>query len=138
MRAIGEDEAVANHTGVNTTFTKVLVFGVSAALISATGALLTPRWTYVDPNIAFNPLLSFLVLIMALLGGGGRLYGPALGAVPMVLLFEVLSATFPHQFNIVLGACFVIIVFFLPAGVVGGIESLVARLRAWRAAGGPS
>ena len=46
----------------------------------------------------------------------------------MVLLFEVLSATFPHQFNIVLGACFVIIVFFLPAGVVGGIESLVARL----------
>lgn len=138
LRAIGEDEAVANHTGVNTTFTKVLVFGISSGLIAATGALLTPRWTYVDPNIAFNPLLSFLVLIMALLGGGGRLYGPALGAVPMVLLFEVLSATFPHQFNIVLGACFVIIVFFLPAGVVGGIESLVARLRAWRAAGGPS
>ena len=34
-----------------------------------TGAVMAPRWTYIDPAIAFNPMISFQVVIMALLGG---------------------------------------------------------------------
>jgi branched-chain amino acid transport system permease protein len=105
---------------------------VSAALISATGAILLPRWTYIDPNIAFNSRVSFEVLVMALLGGTGTLLGPALGAIPLVFLFEFLSGTFPHQFTIVLGLCFVLIVFLLPQGVTGAIETALARGGAWR------
>lgn len=134
LRAIGQDEAVANHTGINTTVVKVTVFALSAAFMSATGAAMMPRWTYIDPNIAFNPLVSFLVLIMALLGGAGRLHGPALGVIPLAILFEILTAEFPREFSIVLGACFIIIVFFLPQGVLGAIEMLGARAR--RMAGG--
>ena len=52
---------------------------------------MAPRWTYIDPAIAFNPMISFQVVIMALLGGAGTLLGPLLGVVPLVLLFEVLS-----------------------------------------------
>ena len=58
---------------------------------------MAPRWTYIDPAIAFNPLLSFQVVIMALLGGAGALFGPLLGVVPLVLLFEVLTANFPND-----------------------------------------
>ena len=58
---------------------------------------MAPRWTYIDPAIAFNPMMSFQVVIMALLGGAGTLLGPVLGAVPLVLLFEVLTCQLPQR-----------------------------------------
>ena len=59
---------------------------------------MAPRWTYIDPPSPSIPMLSFQVVIMALLGGAGTLFGPLLGAVPLVLLFEVLTANFPNYF----------------------------------------
>jgi len=128
LRVIGDDEIVARHIAINTTTAKLILFAVSAGFISATGAVMAPRWTYIDPNIAFNPLVSFQVVIMALLGGIGRLYGPAIGAIPLVLLSEYLSGRFPYHFSIVLGLCFVVIVYFLPTGIAGLLQSLAARL----------
>ena len=60
-----------------------------------------------SPAIVFNPTISFLTLIMALLGGAGRLWGPALGAIPLFLLFEWLSANFPNHYPILLGLLFI-------------------------------
>ena len=127
LRAIGEDETVARHAGVDATRAKVAVFIVSATFMTLTGAVMAPRWTYVDPTIAFNPIVSFQVLIMALLGGAGRLYGPLLGVIPLVLLFEVLSANFPNYFSILLGAAFLLVVYFVPDGVSGLLRSLAGR-----------
>src|SRR5262245_27704786 len=122
LRVIGEDEMVARHSGIDTTRVKVLVFAATSAVMSLVGAVLSLRYTYVDPNIGFNSLVSFQVLIMALLGGIGRPWGPALGAIPLVLLFELLSGTLPHYFSIALGICFVVIVYFLPGGVMGLVD----------------
>ena len=119
VRVIGQDEAVARHCGIDTTRAKLALFAISAAFMTVTGAVMAPRWTYIDPAIAFNPMLSFEVVIMALFGGAGTLFGPLLGAVPLVLLFEVLIATFPNYFSIVLGGVFVLIVYGLPNGVIG-------------------
>ena len=119
VRVIGQDETVARHCGIDTTRAKLALFAVSAAFMTVTGAVMAPRWTYIDPAIAFNPMLSFEVVIMALFGGAGTLFGPLLGAVPLVLLFEVLIATFPNYFSVVLGAVFVLIVYGLPNGVIG-------------------
>jgi branched-chain amino acid transport system permease protein len=127
LRAIGEDETVARHTGVNTTRVKILVFAGSASVIALTGGVLSLRYTYVDPNVAFNSIWSFNILIMALLGGPGRAWGPALGVVPLVLLSEVLSGSFPHHFGIALGLCFVVIVYFLPGGIARVVERLAQR-----------
>lgn len=129
LRVIGDDELVARHCGINATALKLALFAVSAAFIGVTGAVMAPRWTYIDPAIAFNPVISFQVVIMALLGGAGRLYGPVLGAVPLVLLFELLSANFPNYFSILLGVVFMVIVYFLPHGVVGLIDAGIARAR---------
>jgi branched-chain amino acid transport system permease protein len=126
LRVIGEDEVVADHSGINTTLVKLAFFAVSAVFMSVTGAIMAPRWSYIDPNIAFNPVLSFQVVTMALLGGIGHLYGPALGAIPLVLLSEYLAGRLPYHFNIALGLCFMVIVYFLPFGVAG----LGDRLRA--------
>jgi branched-chain amino acid transport system permease protein len=130
LRAIGEDETVARHAGINTTRVKVICFALSASVMALVGAVLALRYPYIDASIAFNSTWSFQVLIAALLGGAGRAWGPALGAVPLVLLSEFLAGTFPHHFSIALGLCFVVIVYFLP----GGLTRLVLRLyHSWRA-----
>lgn len=129
LKVIGEDEQLANHAGINTTRAKVLVFAVSAVFMSMTGAIMAPRWTYIDPNIAFNSFVSFQVVIIALLGGIGSLYGPAVGAVPLVLLSEYLAGRFPYHFSIALGLCFVVIVYFLPRGIVGLLQSAGGQFR---------
>ena len=45
---------------------------------------MAPRWTYIDPAIAFNPLISFQVVIMALLGGAGGSVGRYSASIPLV------------------------------------------------------
>ncbi|WP_445215259.1 ABC transporter permease subunit [Bradyrhizobium sp. Pa8] len=119
LRAIGADETAASHSGIDATRVKLGVFILSATFMAMTGAIMAPRWTYIDPAIAFNPTISFQVVIMALLGGAGSLFGPVLGVIPLVLLFEVLTATLPNHFSIVLGIIFVFIVMVLPNGVIG-------------------
>ncbi|MFL1461595.1 branched-chain amino acid ABC transporter permease [Roseococcus sp. DSY-14] len=125
LRVIGEDETVARHVGVDTARVKVALFALSSLFMALAGAVMAPRWTYIDPAIAFNPMLSFQVLIMALLGGVTALLGPLLGVIPLALLFEVLSANFPNHFSILLGAVFLLVVYAVPQGVAG----LLARLR---------
>lgn len=127
LRVIGEDETVATHVGINTTTAKLLLFAVSAVFITVTGAIMAPRWTYIDPSIAFAPAVSFQTLIMALLGGAGALFGPILGAVPLVLLFEYLGANFPNHFSILLGLVFIVIVYFIPQGLSGVLARLSGR-----------
>jgi branched-chain amino acid transport system permease protein len=125
LRIIGNDEVVAEHSGINTARAKVILFVISCAFASLTGALVAPRWSYVEPSIAFSPFLSFQVVIMALLGGVHRLWGPLLGVIPFTLLWELISANFPAQTTLVLGIAFLLIVYFIPRGVVGLIEDIV-------------
>jgi branched-chain amino acid transport system permease protein len=121
LRLVGEDEQAARHCGVDTTRTKLITFTLSSVIMVLAGAIVAPRWTYIDPAIAFNAIVSFQVVIMALLGGTARFWGPVLGVVPLVLLFELLVKYFPNHFPIVLGVVFLLIVYALPRGVVGWV-----------------
>jgi branched-chain amino acid transport system permease protein len=129
LRIIGNDEVVAVHGGINTARAKVVLFVISSTFAAITGAVVAPRWTYVEPTIAFSPFISFQVVIMALLGGVHRLWGPLLGVIPFTLFWELISATFPAQTTILLGASFLLIVYLIPSGIVGVVENAVARLR---------
>jgi branched-chain amino acid transport system permease protein len=128
---IGEDETIARQVGVNAPFAKVAIFIVSATFITLTGALMAPRFGFINPNFAFNPVVSFLVVIMAFLGGLQRLWGPLLGVIPLIILSELLQTEFPFWFSIILGLVFMIIVYFLPRGVTGLLED------GWAALGRP-
>ena len=129
LRAIGDDETVAAHFGIDVARLKVALFALSSAIITLAGAIQAPRWVYVEPSIVFNPTVSFLTVVMALLGGPTRLWGPALGVVPLFLLFEWLSANFPNSYSILLGVAFIAIVFLLPNGVLRFVSDLSARRR---------
>lgn len=127
LKVIGDDEVVAAHSGINLARTKLIAFVLSAMILTLVGAIASPRWVYVEPLLAFNPTVSFLTVIMALLGGANRLWGPTLGAVPLFLMFEWLSANFPNTYPIILGLLFITVVFALPNGVLAGIETLRDR-----------
>ena len=131
LRIIGNDEVVAVHCGINTARAKVILFVISSTFAAIAGALVAPRWSYVEPTIAFSPFLSFQVVIMALLGGVHRLWGPLLGVIPFTLLWELISANFPAQTTLLLGAAFLLIVYFIPNGVVGLIEDGLHQRGEW-------
>lgn len=127
LRAIGDDEGVAGHFGIDVARLKVALFALSATIMTLAGAIQAPRWVYVEPSIVFNPTVSFLTVVMALLGGPTRLWGPALGVVPLFLLFEWLSANFPNSYSVLLGLAFITIVFVLPNGVLDAVSRLSRR-----------
>src|SRR4029077_7125109 len=131
LLVIGDDETMARQAGINVPLAKMVIFVVSSVFMTIVGAIMAPRFGYLTPNFAFNPMISFQVVIMALLGGMQRLWGPVLGVVPLIVLSELLQTEFPFWFSILLGVVFMVIVYFLPRGVTGLIED------GWTALGRP-
>jgi hypothetical protein len=105
------------------------MFIVSSVFMTIVGAIMAPRFGYLTPNFVFNPLISFQVVIMALLGGMQRLWGPVLGIVPLILLSELLQVRAPFWYSVILGLIFMVIVYFLPRGVTGLVEDAWETLR---------
>lgn len=128
MHIIGNDEIVARHVGIDTARAKVILFVVSGAFIGVVGAILAPRFSYIQPPSAFDPMISFQVVIMSLLGGTRRLWGPLLGVIPFTILFDQVSAYFPNHTSLMIGLAFMAIVYLLPNGVIGLWDD-IARLR---------
>lgn len=127
MTVIGNDETVARHSGIDTARAKIVLFMISGAFIAIAGAITAPRYTYIEPPSAFNPMISFLVVIMALLGGTKRLWGPLVGVIPFTIAMDFISSNFPNHTMIVVGLAFFAIVYLIPNGVTGLIEQTRAR-----------
>jgi len=132
LQSIGENEEAAAHTGVNVTLVKVITFGISAVFMGAAGAIMATRWTYVDPYVAFNPLFSFLPVLMAIFGGMSQLYGPVIGAAIFAYTEEILLTEFPYWYMLTFGVILVLVILYLPNGLVGLIPRLT---RKWRKGG---
>jgi branched-chain amino acid transport system permease protein len=129
LQAIGENQEAAQHIGVNITKLKVLTFAASSALMGMTGAVMATRFRYIDPSIAFNPLISFLPVVMAILGGLSRLYGPLIGVTILVALQEFLIREYPYVYLLLFGLTLVAVVLWLPGGLVELTQRLYIRLK---------
>ena len=125
MRSIGGNEAAAAHVGVNTTMVKVITFAISAFFMGAAGAAMGPRLIYIDPGIAFNPLYSFMPVLMAVFGGMGHMYGWVIGGALFAYLERTLRLQWPGYFMLGFGVILIVIILFLP----GGLASLIERGR---------
>lgn len=129
LRIIGNDETVARHVGINTATAKIVLFMTTGFFGALVGAVIAPRYSYIEPNQVFSPELSFMMVIMALLGGAGRLWGPIVGVIPFTLVWEYVSIQFPNQTTMFIGLIFLLIVYVLPNGIVGRLEQVAVRLR---------
>lgn len=122
LQSIGENEEAAAHTGINVTMVKVITFAISAFFMGTAGAIMATRWTYIDPYIAFNPLFSFMPVLMAIFGGMGQLYGPVIGAAIFSYLEEILLTEFPYYYMLIFGVIMVVAILYMPNGLVGLIQ----------------
>ena len=123
LQSIGEYEEAAAHIGIDVTILKTITFAISALFMGAAGAIMATRWTYIDPRIAFNPLLSFMPVLMAIFGGTGQLYGPILGAAIFTYIEEVLITVFPYYYMLLFGIILIVVILFLPNGLVGLVQT---------------
>jgi branched-chain amino acid transport system permease protein len=122
LRTIGEQEEAATHIGINATMIKTITFATSAFFMGAAGAIMATKWKYIDPRIAFDPLLSFMPVLMAIFGGTGQLYGPVLGAAIFAYLEEILTTKFPYYYMLLFGSILIVVILFLPHGLVGLVQ----------------
>jgi branched-chain amino acid transport system permease protein len=129
LQSIGENEEAAAHIGIDVTRVKVISFALSAFFIGAAGAAIATRWTYIDPGIAFNPLFSFLPVLMALFGGMGKQYGPVVGAVIFAYLQEILITRFAELYMLIFGIILILTILFLPQGLVGLLQKFREKIR---------
>jgi branched-chain amino acid transport system permease protein len=119
LYSIGESEEAAAHIGINVIRYRIIFFALSCFFMGLAGAVMATKWAYIDPRIAFNPVLNFTPVLMALFGGVGEIYGPILGASLLTALSELLLSRFPYYYMLIYGAIFIIIISFLPDGLTG-------------------
>ncbi|MBM2614482.1 branched-chain amino acid ABC transporter ATP-binding protein/permease [Actinoplanes sp. LDG1-06] len=126
--AIREDEGKAASIGVNTTVFKILAYAASSFFIGAAGGVYAYYQTFLNPVGAFAILGSVLIVLSALLGGRGSLYGPVIGAFIVSLVNEAATVYGGSTQSrvLILGLILVAVVLFLPAGLLPTLQA------AWR------
>ena len=124
MVALRENEPLATSVGVDVTRTLVLTTVVSAAMAGAAGALYAHYVRIVDPDV-FLFIYTVTMVIMVVTGGKGTLAGPVVGGLIFGLLPEGVRALDfkPEMQWIVYGVLMILVVYFLPQGIVPALEA---------------
>jgi branched-chain amino acid transport system permease protein len=132
LQGIGENEEAASHSGVHVTALKIIIYALSALFMGAAGAIMATRWTYIDPKIAFNPLISFMPVLMAIFGGIRPLCGPMIGAAIFTYLEEFLITRFPYYYMLIFGIIMVMAILYMPDGLLGLAQRTWRRIQGRR------
>jgi branched-chain amino acid transport system permease protein len=126
FRAIRENEMRAEVVGVSLRSYKLLAFAVGAAYAGIGGALFAPLLGYIDPG-AFTLDRSIQFLMMVVMGGLGRFGGPFVGAAVVTILPEVLRGS-EGLYLIIYATAVILMMLFMPKGLVGLWDLAQARL----------
>ncbi len=127
-QAIRDGENRVLFSGYATAHYKLFVFVVAAMIAAAGGALFVPQAGIINPD-QMTPAKSIEAVVWVAVGGRGTLIGPIIGAIGINALRSWATHAYPDSWLIILGAIFLVVVLFLPGGVV----SLPAKIAAlWR------
>jgi branched-chain amino acid transport system permease protein len=133
LRAIRDDEDRARGLGVHAMRVKLSAFVISGALTAMIGSVWFLYIAQVEPNTGFDPLFDLTIVLMAFLGGYGSIAGTALGAliVEPVTLWLNSQAEFSGGYlsEILLGAVFLLVVLFMPRGIVPTAGEWITKIR---------
>jgi branched-chain amino acid transport system permease protein len=127
--AIREDEGKAESVGIDTMMYKVLAFGVSAYFVAVAGGIYSYFLTYIDPSFIFDVFVSVTMVLMAILGGRGTLWGPVLGA----FIMQPLSIWVVGQFKgttihlTVFGGILLLVMLFMPQGILPAVSDSIRQ-----------
>ena len=135
--AIRENEDAAAVLGVNATNFKVAAWAISGAMAAAAGAVFAFATGFIDPPSAFSVDNNVFPIVMVLLGGIGTVAGPVVGAILLTAINETLWSHFPQIHTLFFGAVIVVVVLFLPRGLLylqqsRGLRGVLDSLTAYR------
>jgi branched-chain amino acid transport system permease protein len=136
LRAVREDEDSAMAAGIDPTATKLKAFMLSAALTSIGGGIYGIVLAFIEPHVIFALLLSVQIALTAIIGGRGTIWGPAVGALGLIGAGEIFRTTFAEANMLIYGILILVVVLFVPRGIVGELARRhIRRLYAKRAQG---
>jgi branched-chain amino acid transport system permease protein len=122
LRALHDSEAAAESLGVDTARMKLKIFVWSALYASLAGSLYAHSLNFIAPS-SFGFMFSIKLVTMVVLGGMASIWGSLLGAGVLTVLPEALTAF--HDFEVVIfGAILMVVMIFLPRGLVRGLMDL--------------
>lgn len=124
VRAIRENELAARTLGINTVATKVTSFAYSAFIPGLFGGAYAYWLTYIHPDNVLHPIMTDQAVVMALIGGLGSFAGPILGATLLWWIKRLMWVAWGADvyYFILLGLLIMIVVAFLPDGIMGLIR----------------
>jgi branched-chain amino acid transport system permease protein len=152
FQAIREDQDAAHSLGINLTFYKNIALIISAMLTSLAGSFYAVYVGFIDPPTVLGLDISVQIVLICIIGGIGTIYGPVIGALVLVPLSEALrsnliaSAIFKtgivseesgignflkenlaHAHTLIYGILVVVVILFMPDGVLGFFKALTVR-----------
>ncbi len=133
LRAIRENENTAMAVGVNPSVDKLLALVPSAIFTALAGSIYASYFSFVGPDTVLTIEISVQAALIAMLGGAATVWGPILGSIVLTLTSEIFKNYFEHTHLVVYGLLLVVVVIFLPGGVI----SLFQRRWRFRRQAGP-
>ena len=115
--AIREDEIAAESVGINTTFYKVLAFGIGAFFAGIAGALYSGYFYFIKPD-AFGFMKSIDILVIVVFGGMGSIMGSVMGAIALSIISLLLQG-FPELRMVIYSVILFLIMVYRPQGLMG-------------------
>ncbi len=119
FEAIRENEDVAQASGVYPRGFKALAFGLSGAIMGPVGGLFALSSHYIDPSSAFNLLYNLQIILLVVVGGRGKVFGPVVMAILFAWVFEVALTNFSLYNDLITGVIMFVAVLLIPRGVFG-------------------
>lgn len=133
LRTIRDNENAARAIGVNILRYKVAAMVISAMLSSVIGTAYVRYLTFADPYLLVSPIIIIEIVLFATVGGLGRAYGPAFGALLLVPLGEILrgklGGTLPGLHYFIYGVVVIAVILMTPRGLLPLFEKWFARVR---------
>lgn len=127
LMAVRDDETAAASLGINPVKNQIIAVTLSAGLCSFAGVLYAQYLLYVNP-IMFGSMVGVQIVLYALVGGEGRVWGPFIGALIMVPAVEYTRGTIGTRFSgadlMIYGATMILVMMFMPGGVLGVVSSV--------------
>lgn len=122
LRAIHQDEDAAAAVGINTTRAKVVAWATCGVMTTLAGAIYAFQQVTIYPARLFSVEITVLMVVMAVIGGAGTVFGPLIGAFVLQFLSEYLRTNFLDFHLFIFGAIIVLAVLFLPEGIVNFVS----------------
>jgi branched-chain amino acid transport system permease protein len=122
LMTIRVDELAAEAMGIDTFHHKLAALLLSAAGPGVAGALMARDQGYIEPISVFPLAITVTMIVMALFGGKGTVFGPVLGAVVLFVAQEIVWARYPYVHPLLFGAIIIGVVLLMPRGVLGLLQ----------------